>query len=308
MQAAAVAVVVAVLWTAPAVRAASASPSPGAAPGGAGDQVVLLGRVLVARGQSVGEVVVFSGRVAVAGVVRGDVVVLDGPVTVSGQVSGTVIALGGSVTLLAGAQVAGDVIARERVTLAQGVLVGGRVREDVAFNLSGPLRAVGAFLSWLAVAVSTLVLGLLFALVAPRGMDAVARAGRAAPFASAGWALGLAIGLPVLAVAAIALVVGLPLGLAVLLALALIGMLGAVVTAHTVGRLLTGDERGTAVAFLAGWGVAAVVGVVPFVSGAVFVLSSVFGAGEIAMALRRARTPSRSGRHRVGSVTSSNPR
>jgi len=260
--------------------------------------VVLLGRVVVARGQSVGEVVVFSGRAAVAGVVRGDVVVFNGPIAVSGQVSGSVIALGGSVRLLAGAQVSGDVLARERVSLAEDARVGGRVREDVTFNLSGPLRGVRAFVSWLAVAVSTLLLGLLFALVAPRGMDAAARAGRTAPFVSAGWGLGLAIAVPALAVAAVALVLGLPLGLAALLALALLAMLGAVVTSHTVGRLLIGDERGAAVAFLAGWGVATVVGVVPTVSGVAFGLSSVFGIGAIAVAVWRVRETGRGGRHR----------
>jgi hypothetical protein len=39
---------------------------------------VLRGDVVVARGQVVGEVVVFHGSVTVGGVVRGDVVVLDG--------------------------------------------------------------------------------------------------------------------------------------------------------------------------------------------------------------------------------------
>src|SRR6476659_3801102 len=73
------------------------------------DQVVLRGDVVVARGQVVGEIVVFSGSATVAGVARGDVVVLDGPITVAGQVGGDVIALHGSVRLLATAQVAGTV-------------------------------------------------------------------------------------------------------------------------------------------------------------------------------------------------------
>jgi len=260
---------------------------------------VLLGRVVVPRGQSVGEVVVFSGRVIVEGVVRGDVVVLEGPITVSGQVSGSVIALGGSVRLLEGAQVGGDVLAHDTVQLDDGVRVAGTIREDVAFNLSGPLKAVGAFLSWLAVAVSTLILGLLFSFLAPQALERTAVTGRTAPWACAGWGLALALGVPVLSVGLVALIVGLPLGLATLLAIALLMFVGVVIAAHLVGRLLLGDERATATAFLAGWGVATVVGVIPFVSGVVFGLGAMFGLGEALVALWRTRSPEHSGRHRA---------
>lgn len=285
--------------------------SPGATSGGAGDQVVLLGRVLVARGESVGEVVVFSGRVTVGGVVRGDVVVFDGQITVSGQVSGSVIALDGSVRLLATAQIGGDVLAHDGVIVADGSTVAGRVKEHVSFNLSGPLRAAGPFLSWLAVAVSTLLLGLLFALVAPRAMDRTAAAGRTAPWSSAGWGLVLAVLVPVLAVAMIASIVGVPLGLAVLLAIGLLTLVGVSVTASTVGRVLVGDARGTVTAFLTGWGIVTVVGLIPFVSGVLFAASAVYGTGAMAVAVRWARGRRRAakpgGKHRVGSPAPVSP-
>jgi hypothetical protein len=281
-------------------------PTPGPATGGAGNQVVLLGRVVVPRGQSVGEVVVFSGRAMVEGVVRGDVVVVDGPITVSGQVSGSVIALDGSVRLQATAQVGGDVLAHDRVVMALGAVVGGRATEGVSFDLSRPLRAVGAFVSWLAVAVSTLVLGLILSLVAPRALDRTAEAGRTAFWTSAGWGVALAIGLPVLAVGAIVAILGMPLGLAILLSLLLLALFGAVATAHTLGRRLVHDERGVPAAFLAGWSLATVVGAIPYVSGAVFLLSSTFGIGATTVAVWRARGPRRTvrpvGKHRAGSV------
>lgn len=300
------------------VFAASVSPSPPVSPaspgptaGGAGDQVVLLGRVVVLRGEAVGEVVVFSGRVTVEGVVRGDVVVLAGPISVSGQVSGSVIALNGSVRLLATAQIGGDVLAHDDVIVADGATVSGRVKQHVSFNLSGPLRAVGAFLSWLAVAVSTLVLGMLFALVAPAALEGTATAGRTATWVSAGWGLVLAVAVPVLAVAMIASVVGMPLGLGVLLGIALLMLVGAVVTAHALGRVLVGDARGTTTAFVAGWMIATVVGLIPYVSGVVFGLSAVFGTGAVAVAVWRARGSRRAtrsgGRHRAGSVASVAP-
>ena len=283
----------------------SPAPSPGPAPGGSGDQVVLLGHVVVPQGRSVGEVVVFSGRALVEGIVRGDVVVVDGPITVSGQVSGSVIALDGSVRLLSTAQVGGDVLAHDRVSVAPGASVSGRVAQGVAFDLSRPLRAVGAFVSWMAVAVSTLVLGLLLALVAPRALDRTAEAGRTAFWTSAGWGVALAIGLPVAAVGSIVAVLGMPLGLAILLSLLLLALLGAVATASTVGRALV-HERAAAVSFLAGWALATVIGVIPYVSGAVFLLSATFGIGAMSVAAWRARGPRRagppSGRHRAGSV------
>jgi hypothetical protein len=250
----------------------------------------------------VDEVVVFSGRVSVAGVVRGDVVVLGGPIVVSGQVSGSVIALAGSVRLSSSAQVAGDVLAHDRAVVAEGAQIGGRVREDVSFTVRGPLRAIGAFLSWLAVAVSTLVLGLVFAAIAPRAMDRVALAGRTAPFASGGWGVALSVGLPVLGVASVALVLGMPLGLAILLASLMLALLGAVSTAHTVGRLLVRDGRGSGTAFLAGWGIATLVGLVPLVSGVAFALSAVYGLGAMTVATWRARRTSRPGRHRRGAI------
>jgi cytoskeletal protein CcmA (bactofilin family) len=307
----AIAIALAVVPALPAFAASSApsasespasSATPGPTAGGAGDQVVLLGRVVVPRGESVGEVVVFSGRVTVDGVVRGDVVVLDGQITVSGQVSGSVIALNGSVRLLATAQIGGDVLAHDVVIVAEGAAVGGLVNEHVSFNLSGPLRAVGALLSWLAVAVSTLVLGLLFALMAPRALDRTAAAAWTAPWASAGWGVLLGAAVPVLAVGMIASVVGVPLGVGLLLAIVLLTLVGAVVTAHAVGRALVGDARGTATAFLAGWGIATVIGLIPYVSGVVFGLSVLYGTGATAVAVWRARGPRRSersgGKHR----------
>ena len=248
----------------------------------------------------------FSGRAVVEGIVRGDVVVLDGPITVSGQVSGSVVALGGSVRLSSTAQVGGDVLAHDRVTIAVGAVVDGRTTEGVAFDLSRSFRAVGAFVSWLAIAVSTLLLGLLFALVAPRALDRTAEAGRTAFWTSVAWGIAFAIGIPVLAVAAIVLVLGVPLGLAVLLSLFLFALIGAVATAHTIGRALVHEERGVAVAYLAGWALATIIGVIPYVSGVVFLLSSVFGVGATSVAVWRARGPRRTaapgGRHRAGAI------
>ena len=110
------------------------------------DQVVLSGDVVVRRGEEVGEVVVLRGRVLVGGVVRGDVIVLSGRIEVTGQVSGSVINVRGPVTLGSSSHVGGDVLAGERVRLAEGALVDGDVRSDVTFALTGPIEALGEFI------------------------------------------------------------------------------------------------------------------------------------------------------------------
>jgi hypothetical protein len=304
-------VLVAVVGALPAFAASSSvSPSvetsPGPATESAGNQVVLIGRVVVPQGQAVGEVFVFSGRVIVEGIVRGDVVVLNGPVTVSGQVSGSVVALDGSVRLLGTAQVGGDVLAHDRVVVAAGADVQGRTTEGLSFNLSRPLRAVAAFVSWLAVAMSSLLVGLLFALVSPRALDRAADAGRTAPLTSAGWGIALAVCIPTLAVLAIALVLGIPIGIGLLLSIVLLSLFGVVVTAQTLGRALVDTERRTVTAFLAGWAIETVIGVIPYVSGAVYAATAIFGLGATTVAVWRARGPRPdarpAGKHRAGAV------
>jgi hypothetical protein len=283
----------------------SPPPSPGAAPGAdvtrAEDQVVLSGTVSVPRGRAVGEVVVFHGRAVVSGVVAGDVVVFDGPIAVSGQVSGSVVALNGPIRLGSTASVGGDVLGSQQVRLDPGAFVRGGVRDDVTITARGALAVLGALLGALAIAFSALLVLLMLLAIAPRGLDRVAAAGITAPFASAGWGVVVALGLPVLAVAAAASILGLPLGLSLLLAIGLVALVGYAFAAFVVGRLIVREPRARLGALLAGWGIAAALSLVPLLNLVVWVLGSVFGVGAVIVAAWRTRswTPSR-GRHRVG--------
>ncbi len=264
------------------------------------DQIVISGTVAVPPGRVVDEVVVLHGNVTVGGVATGDVVVLVGHVTVTGQVSGDVMAIDGSVTLGPNAQVGGDVIAREDVRARPGAKVAGRIRRHVAFMWRTPVSVFGRFASWLAVTVSTLALGLLLALVAPRGLDAANTAARTAPWASLGWGVALAHALPALALLAVASIVVLPLGLAVALGLVLIGSIGYAVCGFLIGRLLWREPRGRLLAFTLGWAVLRAVGAIPFVSGITWALGAVAGLGASAVATWRARAAG--GKHREGRV------
>jgi hypothetical protein len=262
------------------------------------DQVVLSGALVVPRGSEVGEVVVLHGSARIDGVARGDVVVVDGGVVVHGQVSGSVIAIYGRAVLGPNAQVNGDVTAAGTVTLAEGSRVGGRVRQHVAFAWRTPVEAFGRFASWLAVSVSTLLLGLLVVLLAPRAADAVALAARSSPWPSAAWALALAVAVPAVGVLALASLVALPLGLVVLLALAPLVFLGHVLASYALGRGLLGSRWNRAVALLLGWLILRGLGVIPIAGGIAFGAASAYGLGAAGVATWRARATA--GRHRGG--------
>jgi hypothetical protein len=262
------------------------------------DQVVLSGSVTVPRGKEAGEIVVFHGTVTVSGVALGDVVVLDGRITVTGQVSGSVVNLGGPVFLGRGAQVRGSVMASGTVRRAEGAQVGGSVREGVSVTLEGPLEVLGRWVGWLAVASSTLLLGFVLLLLAPRALDGVHVAATTGALASAGWGLGVAVGLPVVAVLLLVSVLGLPLGLALLFGLGLMLLVGYALCAWILGRIIWSPPRNRPVAMLIGWVIVTAVLALPDVGPATWPFAAAFGLGAAIVATWRAR--GHRGRHRPG--------
>jgi cytoskeletal protein CcmA (bactofilin family) len=272
-----------------------------AAPGiAAEDQIVFAGSVTVPRGERVGEVVVFSGRVTVNGVVTGDVVVLEGPVTVTGQVDGSVIAADGVVRLAESARVGGDVFSSDSVLARPGAKVGGESRNGVRFSFEGPLVALGKLLGPIAVSVSVLLTGLALLFLAPRGADAIAEAMASAPLASVGWGLLVVIAVPVAAVALIISVLGLPLGLALFLSVGLWWLVGLTWAAWCAGRGLIRAPRARFKAFLAGWAIVAAIGLVPILNAALWTLAPPLGVGAMLVAVWRSRhAGGRRGRHRA---------
>ena len=278
-----------------AAPALAQSEAPGSEPR---DQIVLSGDVNVHRGEDVGEVVVLHGTAVVAGVVHGDVVVLDGRIEVTGQVSGSVVAISGSVTIGPNAQILGDVLARDRLLIAEGARIDGEVHEGTAFTYRTPIELFGPFAAWLAIAISTLVLGALLVLLAPRGADAVAAAATGSALASGGFGLLAFVGVPVLALLGVVSLVGLPLGLALLLALALLYSVGFAWSVYTVGRSIWREPRSRWLALLFGWVIVAGLSAIPYVGGLVWFVGAVLGLGAMIVAGWRARRVG--GRHRPG--------
>jgi hypothetical protein len=271
------------------------SPGDGGSETGTGpkDLVVLSGDVVVRKGEIAGDIVIIHGSARLAGVVRGDVVVIDGPITIGGVIRGDVVALDGDVTLVAGAHVTGDVaVAHGKLTIEVGALIDGRVKRGSLSFLS-PSRLVTKLAFWIAISVSTLLLGLVLLLLAPRSGDAVALAGREAVGASIGLGAAAVFGLPVAAVLLLVTLVGIPFGIGLLLGLALLYSIGYAYAAVVVGRLLIRPSRhgGSRVlaAFLAGWAILRIVGFVPVLGGITWFLAAWYGLGAVIVAIWRAR-------------------
>jgi Polymer-forming cytoskeletal len=255
--------------------------------------VVLSGRADVPQGQTVGDLVVFHGSATVAGTVDGSLTAFDAPVVISGQVNGDVVAFNGRVELQSGANVTGDVVSQSAPVVASGATIGGTTKRlQTNTNWEG-FGWAGKLAWWLAVSISTLVVGLLLIWLIGRGAPTVLEAGRTRIGPSIGLGLGLFFGLPLLAIIALVTVVGIPLGIGLGAALLLIYALGYSAAAWILGRSIVREPTGWAVAFLAGWAILRVVALIPILGGLVWFAAVVFGLGALAVAIWRARTPSR---------------
>jgi hypothetical protein len=255
--------------------------------------VVLSGRADVPQGQTVGDLVVFHGSSAVDGTVNGSLTAFDAPVTISGRVNGDVVVFNGRVKLASGANVTGDVVSQQAPVVASGATIGGTTKRlQTNTNWEG-FGWAGKLAWWLAVSISTLVVGLALVWLTGRGAARILEAGRTRIGPSIGLGLLLFFGLPILAIIALVTVVGIPLGIGLLAALLLIYALGYSAAAWILGRSIVREPTAWAVAFLAGWGILRIVALVPVLGGLAWFAAVAFGLGALAVTIWRARTPSR---------------
>jgi hypothetical protein len=259
-----------------------------------GDRYVLKGPVALAPGEVARTVVVIDGPVTVArgATITEDLVVVDGPVRISGTVRGRVVTLGGRARVTPSG-VVGDGIrwGSDPPVLAPGATVRGDTSR-VSVNLNAAAPFVPALAWWLAVTVSTFLLGLLALWLAPRAADrtwTLMHEGGWGPAIGIGFVI--AIGLPVVAFVALVTLVGIPFGIGLLLALLPLGALGYVTGAWVLGRALVGPPRSRALAFLAGWAVLRALALVPIFGAFVWAVAAMFGLGALAWALWRSRAP-----------------
>jgi hypothetical protein len=147
--------------------------------------------------------------------------------------------------------------------VASGATIGGqRRRVQTNVNWEG-FGWAGKLAWWLAVSVSTLVVGLVLLWLVGRGAAWILEAGRTGIGPAIGWGLLAFFGLPILAIIALLTLVGIPLGLGVLAALGLIYALGYGASAWIVGRRILREPTAWILAFLVGWGILRVLALVP---------------------------------------------
>jgi cytoskeletal protein CcmA (bactofilin family) len=255
------------------------------------DHVVITGGVVVPPGETAGDVIVLDGTVRIAGHVTGDVVSVAGPVRVSGRVDGDLIAVSDRAFLGSAARVGGDLrYGDESPVLARGARVDGKVsNEDWDDSLNG-WGWVSVLAWWVAVSVSTLLVGVLLVWLAPGALYAAERAVQERLGATVGWGVLIAIGVPVLAIVALVTLVGIPFGIALLLAAIPVLLVAYATAAWIVGRrVLRNRSASLWAALFAGWGILRLLALIPIAGELVGLAATVVGLGALAVALWRAR-------------------
>ncbi|MGH2661872.1 MAG: hypothetical protein ACRDH8_03495 [Actinomycetota bacterium] len=250
--------------------------------------VVLTGQLDIPEGETFDSAVIFNGPATVAGTVRGPVVSFNGDVEVSGTVEESVVSFNGTVTVRSGAVIMEDLVTRTEPVIEEGATIQGDIRRETFDVFREPFPFWARFLSWFAVTVSLLGLGLLLLLLAPRGADAVAEAWRSGKGATIGWGLIFLVGLPLVGILALITLLGIPFGIGLLFALGLIYSMGYVAGAWLLGRQLLKAPSSRVLAFFLGLVILRAVALVPILAGIVGAVATVFGLGALIVAAWRA--------------------
>jgi hypothetical protein len=254
---------------------------------GTGDHVVLTGGLVVPEGETVETAVVFDGPVVVDGTISETLVVFNGRTTISGRVVEDVVVFNGAVVVRAGAEIGGDLITRQEPDVEEGATVRGSTKDvTTRFDFEG-FGFAARIAGWIGYSVSTLVLGLVLLLFAPRFDGAVIETVRRRTGAAIGFGVAVFFLVPVAAVVLLVTIVAIPLGVFALLALGLLYTFGYVVGAHAIGRLLLRAPTSRFLAFLLGWAIVRLVAVVPWLGGLAWLVVSILGLGIAFVAARR---------------------
>ena len=237
-------------------------------------------------------VYVISGDVRITGQVRDDVIVIDGDVRVAGgRVGGDIVVIAGrAIVTSPDAVVGGDIRSTEEPRVARGAEVNGSVDKLGAGGLFGNVMFTLLMLLWVAVTISTALLGLLYVWLFPAAAESTVRASRDVGRTIA-WGVALAIVGPVLAVVLVATLVGLPLGLGLGAGFVALCGVAYVTSALCLGRTMI---KGTATssrigAFFAGLGILRAAAILPGIGALVGFAATVYGLGAIANAVWRGR-------------------
>jgi hypothetical protein len=262
-----------------------------AGPAHADDQIVVTGDIDVRPGQTVDDVVIVDGNVRIRGRVTGDIIAVSAPVRINGPVEGDVVGLAERVVIGPGGRVGGDLsyADKEPVITVPGA-VAGKTEKLNFDDYVTPWGVVAAWIGlWLAMSISTLLLGLALLWLAPRSLEAALEMARTQTGQAIAIGLAVFFGLPAVAVLLMITVLGLPLGIALLLALLPIYAIGYATSAFLLGRAIVRPPTSRFLAFLAGWGILRAVALVPGLGALAWFGATVFGLGALTVALWRSR-------------------
>jgi len=262
----------------------------------AGDLIVAGGRVTIpSQARIAGDLIVTGGTVDFRGTVAGRMIVRVSNVTIGGTVTGDADVSASSIDVLAPAKIGGDLTYDSASTadVAPNAVVTGTTTQNKPLAFGGASRNI--FNPWLRV-VWALLAGVVVIALAPRLMSAVGKSGRRILPAFGIGIVSLII-VPILAFLLMITVIGLPVGLIFLAAFLIALYLSQVIVGTMLGRLILSgrwDDGSRGFNLLC-----MTVGVIiisalrfiplPYVSGGVSIIVSIWGLGTATMLFSRLR-------------------
>lgn len=241
----------------------------------------LQGPITVAKGDSIGTLIVIGNDATVLGTV-GDLVVVSGFAQVSGTVSGNVTLINASGRLAPGAIIKKDMLLyRSTIERQQGAIVGGAVHDEGGVSFGA--RAL--WLVWVSVTLAMIVAGLVFGYFAGPSLEKVADLVRADWTGILITTLFIVCGLPLLAVLSFMTGIGVVVGFFILFVLIpMLALVGYIVAGTAIGRVLLGSRdssRGKFGAIALGVLIMQMLAIIPAVGGLVAIVCSQLGAGAL---------------------------
>lgn len=217
--------------------------------------------------------------------VDGPVIVVNGTAVIRGLVTGDVVVLRGRAVIERTAQVEGDVVSSQKPVVSERAEVDGSVERVQFTAILNGIGIAARVAWWVAISVSTLVAGLVFTGAFGGVAQRTVQTARNRVGPSIGTGVIASIGVPLVFGLLLFTLVATPLGLAGLAGMAPLYLLGWVAGALLVGQLILRDRTGPVLAFVLGWLILRVVGVLPILGGLITFAATVYGLGAVLVAI-----------------------
>lgn len=217
--------------------------------------------------------------------VDGPVVVVNGTAVIRGLVTGDVVVLRGRAVIERTAHVEGDVVSSQQPRVSERAEVDGSVERVQFTAILNGIGIAARVAWWVAISVSTLVAGLVFTGAFGGVAQRTVQTARNRVGPSIGTGVIASIGVPLVFGLLLFTLVATPLGLVGLAGMAPLYLLGWVAGALLVGQLILRDRTGPVLAFVLGWLILRVVGVLPILGGLITFAATVYGLGAVLVAI-----------------------